>query len=120
MTSMPSKQIFEYNGNTVSVDLSNVKFCPGPCNYSEDEPEPSMMNICGEKKYVYCFKPYSGGKYTKFCYPINDMQVLVLNNLRICSSCNQRYLEFTEGNYVDDLKIDANIIMKKLQKNIIK
>ncbi len=56
MSVTANNQIFEYNGNTVSVDLSNVKFCPGPCNYSEDEPEPSMMNICGEKKYVYCFK----------------------------------------------------------------
>ncbi len=127
MTSMTSKQIFEYNGNTVSVDLTNVKFCPGPCNCSVDEPEPSIytlqkfeMNISAKTEYVYSYKPYSGGKYAKFCYPINDTQMLVLNNLRICSSCHHRYLEFTEENCVDELKKDANIIMKKLQKNISK
>lgn len=123
MAAMSSKKVFEYNGDTISIDLSNVKFCPGPCNCSVDEPEPSIYSSSNsfeddKKEYIYSYKPYSGGKYSKFCYPINDQQTLVLNNLRICSSCHHRYLEFTEENYIDDLKRDANIIMKKLQKNI--
>lgn len=116
--SVTANQIFEYNGDVVSIDLSNVKFCPGPCKYTMEESEPSIYTTQNFNKNIHTFKPYSGGKYSKFCYPINDTQTLILNNLRICSSCHHRYLEFTEENYIDDLKIDANTIMKKLEKNI--
>ncbi len=104
-----AKQIFEYDGDIVSADLSNVRFCPGPCNNTMEEPSPSI--------YMHCFKPYSGGKYARFCYPINNTQTLVLNNLRICASCHRRYLEFSEENCIEELMSDAKIIMKKLEKN---
>jgi len=113
--SITANQIYEYNGNDVSIDLSNIKFCPGPCKYTMEESELSIYT----QQNIHTFKPYSGGKYSKFCYPINDTQTLILYNLRICSSCHHRYLEFTEENYIDELKIDANTIMKKLEKNII-
>jgi hypothetical protein len=116
--SVTCKKIFEYNGNIVSIDLSNIKFCPGPCKYTMEESETSVDMSQNFNGNINSFKPYSGGKYTRFCYPINDKQILILNNLRICSSCHHRYLEFTEENYIDDLKIDANTIMKKLEKNI--
>ncbi len=110
-TSTTTKQIFEYDGDIVSADLSNVRFCPGPCNNTMEEPAPSI--------YMHCFKPYSGGKYARFCYPINNTQTLVLNNLRICASCHRRYLEFSEENCTEDLMSDAKIIMKKLEKNLV-
>ena len=103
--------VFERIENNISIDLSNIKFCPGPCKDTTEEPDTTNNNSC-------YFKPYSGGKYSQFNYPIDDKNTLILKNLRICSSCHHRYLEFTEGNYVDDLKIDANTIMKKLEKNI--
>jgi len=106
-----TKQIFEYDGDIVSADLSNVRFCPGPCNNTMEEPTPSI--------YMNCFKPYSGGKYARFCYPINNTQTLVLNNLRICASCHRRYLEFSEENCIEELMSDAKIIMKKLEKNLV-
>ena len=121
--STTTKQIFEYDGDIISADLSNVKFCPGPCNNTMDEPEPysiyttqNIDNNCSNE--MHCFKPYSGGKYARFCYPINNTQTLILNNLRICSSCHHRYLEFSEENCVEELMSDAKIIMKKLEKNM--
>ena len=118
-----AKQIFEYDGNIISVDLSNVRICPGPCNNTMEEPEPSVYttqnieNNCVEE--MHYFKPYSGGKYARFCYPINNTQTLVLNNLRICASCHRRYLEFSEEDCTEELMNDAKIIMKKLEKNLV-
>jgi hypothetical protein len=122
-TTATVKQIFEYDGNIISVDLSNVRICPGPCNNTMEEPEPSVYttqnidNNCVEE--MHYFKPYSGGKYARFCYPINNTQTLVLNNLRICASCHRRYLEFSEEDCTEELMNDAKIIMKKLEKNLV-
>jgi hypothetical protein len=122
-TAATAKQIFEYDEDIISVDLSNVKFCPGPCNDSMEESSPSIYtsqnNGVNNVKEIHCFKPYSGGKYSKFCYPINNTQTLVLKNLRICSYCHHRYLEFSEENYIEGLNQDANTIMKKLEKNLV-
>jgi len=64
-TATTAKQIFEYNGDIISVDLSNVKFCPGPCNDSMEESSPSIYtsqnNGVNNVKEIHCFKPYSGG-----------------------------------------------------------
>jgi hypothetical protein len=106
-----TKQIFEYDGDIISADLSNIRICPGPCNNTMEEPEPSVNT---SNNY---FKPYSGGRYARFCYPINNTQTLVLKNLRICASCHSRYLEFSEENCTEELMSDAKIIMKKLEKN---
>jgi len=118
VTEAPAKQIFEYDGNIISVDLSNVRICPGPCNNTMEEPEPSpnIVNNCTSE--MHCFKPYSGGKYARFCYPINNTQTLILKNLRICASCHRRYLEFSEEDCTEELMNDAKIIMKKLENNI--
>jgi hypothetical protein len=123
-TATTTKQIFEYDGDIISVDLSNVRICPGPCNNTMEEPDPYSMyttqnidNNCAN--VMHCFKPYSGGKYARFCYPINNTQTLVLNNLRICASCHRRYLEFSEENCIEELMSDAKIIMKKLEKNLV-
>jgi hypothetical protein len=123
-TAATVKQIFEYDGDIISVDLSNVRICPGPCNNTMEEPEPSSIyttqnidNNCANE--MHYFKPYSGGKYARFCYPINNTQTLILNNLRICASCHRRYLEFSEENCTEELMSDAKIIMKKLEKNLV-
>ena len=108
---MESDKLFERIENNISIDLSNIKFCPGPCKDTTEEPDTTNNNSC-------YFKPYSGGKYSQFNYPIDDKNTLILKNLRICSSCHHRYLEFTEENYIEDLKNDANIIIKKLKQNI--
>ena len=118
------KQIFEYDGDIISVDLSNVRICPGPCNNTMEEPEPSSIytthNIDNNRvEEMHYFKPYSGGKYARFCYPINNRQTLILNNLRICASCHRRYLEFSEEDCTEELMSDAKIIMKKLEKNLV-
>jgi hypothetical protein len=88
-----------------------------------EEPEPSIYTSNNKDdnrvENMYCFKPYSGGKYMRFCYPINNTQTLVLNNLRICASCHRRYLEFSEENCTEELMTDAKTIMKKLEKNLI-
>ena len=119
-----AKQIFEYDGDIISVDLSNVRICPGPCNNTMEEPEPSSIytthNIDNNRvEEMHYFKPYSGGKYARFCYPINNTQKLILNNLRICASCHRRYLEFSEEDCKEELMNDAKIIMKKLEKNLV-
>ena len=88
----------------IIVDASDIKFCVGPCNSKEEETI--------EKKFL---KPYSGGKYTEFCYPIGKECNLILKNVRICNSCNNKYLEFWEENEIDYLKADAQVILKKLE-----
>jgi hypothetical protein len=123
-TTATLKQIFEYDGDIISVDLSNVRICPGPCNNTMEEPEPSSIytthNIDNNRvEEMHYFKPYSGGKYARFCYPINNTQTLILNNLRICASCHRRYLEFSEEDCTEELMNDAKIIMKKLEKNLV-
>tara|TARA_B110000444_G_scaffold187027_1_gene176284 strand:- start:1856 stop:2146 length:291 start_codon:yes stop_codon:yes gene_type:complete len=92
-----------YNDNNIVVDVSCTKFCVGPCNSKEKETT--------KNKFL---KPYSGGKYNKFCYPIDEDSYLILKNVRICSSCNQRYMEFYDENEIESLKQDAKTIRKKL------
>jgi len=92
-----------YNDNNIVVDVSCTKFCVGPCNSKEKETT--------KNKFL---KPYSGGKYNKFCYPINKDSYLILKNVRICSSCNQRYMGFYDENEIESLKQDAKTIRKKL------
>lgn len=88
----------------IVVDVTDMKFCVGPCSSKEEETT--------EKKFL---KPYSGGKYEEFCYPIGEECNLILKNVRICNSCNHRYLEFWEENEIDSLKGDAQTILKKLE-----
>jgi len=90
-----------YN-NTV-IDVSCTKFCVGPCNSIEKETTKNEF-----------LKPYSGGKYKEFCYPIDEDSYLILKNVRVCSSCNERYMEFYDENDIESLKRDAKTICNKL------
>ena len=88
----------------IIVDATDMKFCVGPCNSKEEETT--------EKKFL---KPYSGGKYKEFWYPVGEECNLILKNVRICNSCNHRFHEFLEENEIDSLKGEAQTILKKLE-----
>lgn len=91
----------------INIDVSNIKFCPGPCNSIEPEPLPLNNNY-------YYFKPHSGNRYPFISYPYKN-NTLYLNNIRICRSCNNRYNEFSDENDNEQLELDAEKIIKKLK-----
>ena len=97
----------------IYIDASKINFCPGPCNSKTPESEP--INI-GSELY-YSFKPYSGGKYECIYYPYKSRN-LCLKNVRICSGCNNRHMEFWDENDYEQLEKDANIIIKKLNLDL--
>ena len=89
----------------ITIDHSNNKFCPGPCNDIEDEP-----NIHG----ITFFKPLNGKKYEKIVYPLNNSKLEILN-FRMCKSCIDRYYDLDD----ETSKKDALIILKKMiTKNV--
>tara|TARA_Y100000361_G_C11141032_1_gene335067 strand:+ start:775 stop:1071 length:297 start_codon:yes stop_codon:yes gene_type:complete len=93
-----------------SIDVSNVKFCTGPCNSFEPEPEPLNDTY-------YYFKPHSGNRYT-YTYPYKK-STLYINNLRICRGCNNRYIELCDENDLEQLEKDAETILKKLDIKLV-
>lgn len=90
------------NNQDIIFDATNVKFCVGPCVSKQPEAQ------------TYQFKPYSGGKYSKCCYPLSNYSNLIITNFRICGSCNKRYLENWDEEDSEQLKQDGNTIRKKL------
>jgi hypothetical protein len=99
------------NMHNIIVDVSQVKFCTGPCNCKENECEPITLSN-GKKHFM--FKPYNGEKYEEYQYPLNDNSYLILKNVRICSLCNKRYLENWDEKDYETLMLDAQIICQKL------
>ena len=97
----------------IYIDASNINFCSGPCNSKTPESEPILI---GSELY-YSFKPHSGGKYKCIYYPYKSGN-LCLKNVRICSGCNNRHMEFWDENDYEQLKKDANIIIKKLNLDL--
>ena len=51
-----------YENNDIIVDVSNIKYCVGPCNSKKEEPEPITIN----NKNIYIFKPNDGGRYKQY------------------------------------------------------
>tara|TARA_B000000477_G_scaffold124573_1_gene132779 strand:+ start:11605 stop:11922 length:318 start_codon:yes stop_codon:yes gene_type:complete len=96
----------------ITIDVSNIKFCPGPCNSIVPESEPVKI----ANKNWYNFKPHTGGRYDCLSYPIG-MYSLSLLNVRMCRRCNKRNLEFWEEQSYEDLQNDAKIILKKLENH---
>ena len=94
--------------SNLSIDCSRVAFCAGPCT--------SIVEEEGERKWL---KPYSGGRYTKFTWETSAEVLVNLRNLRICSSCFDRYKEMWDGvsNFdADDIERmyrDADAILAK-------
>tara|TARA_B110001452_G_C14991481_1_gene346618 strand:+ start:228 stop:539 length:312 start_codon:yes stop_codon:yes gene_type:complete len=97
----------------INIDVSNINFCPGPCKYKMSELEPININ----SELYYLFKPHSGGRYKSIYYPFKK-QYICLKNVRICSGCNNRHLEFWDEKNYEQLEKDANIIIKKLNLNL--
>ena len=96
----------------IIIDASKIKFCPGPCKSKEVEPEPTILSN-GTK--MFYFKPKINGGTYEICYPLGgDNEILILENVRICSSCNKRYLELWDDNDYESLVKDAESIKKKL------
>ena len=95
-----------YENNDIIIDVSNIKYCVGPCNSKKEEPEPIIIN--NKKNYV--FKPNNGGRYKEYIY-----QNIILKNARMCCNCNNRYLEFIEENHIEGIIKDGNIIRQKLK-----
>ena len=100
-----------YEISDIVVDVSNIKYCVGPCNSKKEEPEPITIN--NKKNYV--FKPNDGGRYKEYIYQIDNDRNIILKNARMCYNCNNRYLEFIEENHIDGIIKDGNIIKQKLK-----
>ena len=114
--------------NMINLDLKNIKFCPGPCKYITNEPEPVNIkkkvldnnNIFIEykNKKLYYFKPHNGKNYESLCYPINYNRTLYLNNVRICTKCYNEYLNDWEKKEYKKLEKNAKTIINKIHNNI--
>lgn len=98
--------------SNIIVNAENIKFCPGPCNDYSDECPPKTFG--NEKRYY--FKPYSGGRYNQLSYPMHNGGELFLKNVRICSYCCKRLIEFDEEGCIEYLQNDSKNVIKKLQK----
>lgn len=71
----------------ITFDCTHIKFCPGPCRSTTPECKP--RDIGGQP--WHSFKPYSGGRYIGFHYPMYNGGTLRLKNVRLCGSCNSRW-----------------------------
>ena len=70
----------------IAMDLTNVKFCCGPCVDRDEETEDRTW-----------LKPYSGRRYRKFTWLLKNGVSVDLLNTRICRMCFERYNEMTHG-----------------------
>jgi len=93
----------------IKINCSNINYCVGPCNNTQEETT--------DHKWL---KPFSGGRYEQFIWKTKTNKLLKLYNLRICNSCNQRYLEMHDGVSENDpssisrMHKDADQILTKL------
>lgn len=85
----------------IVIDHKNNLFCAGPCN------------DCSDNNYL---KPYNGGRYEEYIYPLLNGDKIIIKNVCICSECNNRYFEFHDEELYENLNNDGIIILKKLIK----
>ena len=84
----------------IAMDLSNVKFCCGPCVDRDEETDNRSW-----------LKPYSGGRYRKCTWLLKNGVSVDLLNIRLCRMCFDRYndlKDMTQGQY-DELGNSAMI-----------
>lgn len=84
----------------------DIKFCPGPCKSTNPEGNPVKINNADR----FVFKPYSGGRYSYFTWPMTNGDNVTVTNIRVCAGCNARYLEEVAPN-----ESDGDIVFKKLK-----
>ena len=93
-----------------TFDVSDIKFCPGPCNSKIIESKP----VIGKNNELWHeFKPHTGGMYNCLTYPIGYYS-MNLTNVRLCRDCNSRHLEFWDEQSYENLERDAYTIIEKL------
>ena len=85
----------------ITIDHSLNRFCPGPCNDTDDEP-----NI----PEFYIFKPTDGTRYQQIVYPLHNNTTLEIKHFRMCKSCIDRYYDLDD----ETMKDDSLIILKKM------
>lgn len=92
----------------IAIDVSNIKYCPGPCKSIEPEVR-------------YSFKPITGGRYSNFTYKMHKGGNLIIQNARVCESCYKlyQYVEYSyslDGDITSDeySKMSADAILRKL------
>jgi hypothetical protein len=101
----------------VTLNVENVKFCPGPCKCTTYETKPIVV--------TYETESYSDNSYT---YPMLNGGLLTLENVRMCAGCNHRYLDMMDNmdnmvnnEYYDVMSKmyddDAKTIVAKLRNN---
>ena len=93
----------------IGKDCTEIDFCIGPCTSTLEETE-----------HCKWLKPYSGDRYKQLTWQFRNGDVLDLRNVRICKSCNDRYLKIKDGvrdydyDYMEMMHDDAAIIISKL------
>jgi hypothetical protein len=95
----------------IAIDVSDIKYCPGPCKSIEPENN-------------YCFKPNTGGSYSRFIYKMYKGGNLIIKNARICEGCYKLY-QYIEYSYDVDAdtsrqysEISADAILSKFNIDI--
>lgn len=91
----------------IAIDVSEIKYCPGPCKSIEHE-------------IGYSFKPTTGGRYSNFIYKMHKGGKLIIQNARMCEACYQlyQYVEYSTDADEDTSRkyseISADIILSKI------
>jgi hypothetical protein len=67
----------------------DIPFCPGPCSSTQPESKPVKINNVER----YSFKPYNGGRYSWYAWPLTGGGTVIVKDIRICPCCNDRYKE---------------------------
>jgi hypothetical protein len=83
----------DFEDTDIVFDVQDIRTCPGPCRCNDPEPEP--IDVDGER--IHIFKPYSGGRYAAFYYPMLDARYVVIRNVRICAKCFHRYQDMHDA-----------------------
>ena len=93
----------------LELDHKDQDFCAGPCSNDSAEPPSSIAAY-------RAFKPRSGGRYAEMHFPRHKLPPVVVRNLRVCASCNNRYLDaWGEGDWIT-LELDAETVLAKFRR----
>ena len=92
----------------LGFDCSQISYCAGPCK-----------SFVGEINPQISVKPYSGRVYNQLTWETVNGVLVDLRNVKICSSCIDRYHKMKEGvlafdaDEIECMNKDADLIIKK-------